>query len=100
MRQLLYFCLLTQLNRISPDGFTPRWVKVSTLAPRWRRASFMHLISDVETLLHSDRVAACTLARCETPNIRMKSFGICANAVDVPANKHTGATILNHLGIA
>jgi putative tryptophan/tyrosine transport system substrate-binding protein len=60
----------------------------------------MHPISEGEILFHSDRVAACTLARCGSPNIRMKSFGICANAGAMPASKHTGATNPNHLDTA
>jgi triphosphatase len=47
-----------------------------------------------EILFHSGRVAAWTAARCSTPNIRLKSFGICANAVDVPANRQTIPTHL------
>jgi hypothetical protein len=85
---------------LGSDGFTPRWVKVSILAPRLRRASLRHLISEGEILFHSDRVAAWTLARCGMPNIRFKSFGLCANAADVPANMTTGATTTNHLDTA
>ena len=81
-------------------GFTPRWVKVSILAPRLRRASLRHLISEGEILFHSDRVAAWTLARSGLPNIRFKSFGLCANAADVLANMTTGATTPNHLDTA
>jgi hypothetical protein len=57
----------------------------------------MHPISRRGILFHSDRVADWTPARCGMPNIRFKSFGLCANAVDVPANMKAGATIPNHL---
>jgi len=67
------------------------------LAPRSRSTSLRHLISEGEILFHSDRVAAWTLARCGMPNIRFKSFGLCANAADVPANMTTGATTPKHL---
>src|SRR5262249_60916384 len=82
------------------DGLTPSLVKVSILASRLRRASLRHLISEGEILFHSDRVAAWTLARCSMPNIRFKSFGLCANAADGPANMTTGATTPNHLDTA
>jgi hypothetical protein len=60
----------------------------------------MHPISEGEILFHSDRVAAWTVALRGTPNVPMKLFGVCASAVDVPANKYTGATIPNHLDTA
>src|SRR5436309_6336896 len=60
----------------------------------------MHPISGGEIFFHSDRVAAWTPGRCGTPNIRIKSFGLCANTFDVPANRRTGTTIPNHLDTA
>jgi hypothetical protein len=64
------------------------------VAPFWRRAPLIHPISGSEILLHSDRVAAWTLARCGVPNFRTK-IELCVNAVDVPANITT-ATNPNH----
>jgi hypothetical protein len=58
----------------------------------------MHPISVDESLLHSDRVAACTIASCGMPNIRMKSFRLCATANDTPPDR--SASTPNHLGNA